>query len=58
MNTAHIWVAEEPGADRYFLFDESLEGGLSTMEHAQRARDRAMGRKLVSAWDGAGSEEH
>lgn len=56
-NTALVWLAHEPGADRYILYHESLSGGLSTQEHAQRAKSYAEGTKLVSAWGGAPSED-
>lgn len=57
VNTAMLWLAYDRSADRYFLFDESLTGGLTTREHAQSAREKAIGRKLMGAWGGAKSEE-
>lgn len=56
VNTAHLWLAHDREADRYYVYDESLEGGLSTAEHAARAKAKA-DRKVLGWWGGAGSEE-
>ena len=56
-NTAVLWVAEEPGTGRLFVWDESLTGGKSTPQHAAELLERARGRNLVAAWGGAPGEE-
>jgi hypothetical protein len=57
VNTALLWLAYDRSANRYFVYDESLEGGMSTPQHAARAREKADGRKVLSWWGGAGSED-
>jgi hypothetical protein len=56
-NTALLWLAHQPGADRYIVFSESLSGGLSTREHARAAKTKAEGTKLMGGWGGAASED-
>lgn len=55
-NTAVLWIAEEPGTDRLFVFDESLSGGKSTPQHAAELTAKATGKNLVAAWGGAPGE--
>lgn len=57
VNTAMVWLAYDRVANRYFIYDESLTGGMTTKEHAERAKALADGRKFMGAWGGAKSEE-
>lgn len=57
VNTALLWLAYDREADRYFVVEESLEGGQSTPQHAAKARKRAEGRRVIEWWGGAGSED-
>lgn len=57
VNTAFVWLAHDRAKNRYFLFSESLEGGMTTREHARRALDKAAAHKFLAAWGGAKSEE-
>jgi hypothetical protein len=56
-NTALLWLAEEPGTGRLFVWEESLTGGKSTRQHVAEALEKAQGRNLVAAWGGAPGEE-
>jgi hypothetical protein len=56
-NTALLWLAEEPGTGRLFVWEESLSGGKSTRQHVAEALEKAAGRNLVAAWGGAPGEE-
>jgi len=63
VNTALVWVAQDMdvSADQnqsvFYVYRESLEGGLTTREHVQRAQEAARGENLVGCWGGAGSED-
>jgi hypothetical protein len=57
VNTARLWIAEEPGADRFFVTAESLSGGKAAKEHVAEVLAQAAGRNLVQAWGGAPSED-
>ena len=55
-NTALLWVAEEPGTGRLFVFDEKLSGGKSTQQHCAEVMETMRGRNFVQAWGGAPGE--
>lgn len=57
VNMASVWVAHDPDRDIYVLYDETLDGGKTTDEHAQAAKDRATRVNFVRAWGGAASED-
>lgn len=57
VHTATIWLAEDPQAQVYYLYLETLEGGMTTRQHVTRAQERAIGVNLVRATGGAGSED-
>lgn len=57
VNTALVWVAEDPACGRYEVYRESLEGGLSTPEHARRALAEAAGVHVAAFVGGAPGEE-
>lgn len=52
-----VWLAYDRDQDVYFLYRESLEGGMSTKEHADQAKLNAKGENVVEWWGGAGSED-
>lgn len=55
VHTALIWLARDT-RNVYYVFRESLTGGLSTPEHAKHARAIAQGRRSVTWYGGSGSE--
>lgn len=57
VNTAKIWIAEDPDKDRFIIYRESLEGGLATRQHVAKALLDSRRENLIGAWGGAGSEE-
>ena len=56
VHTALIWIAEDVGRKAYYIFRESLTGGLSTPEHAKRAKDMAAAYRAVGWFGGSASE--
>jgi hypothetical protein len=57
VNTAVLWMAEEPGSGRLFVIEESLSGGKSTPQHVAELLGKARGHNLVCAYGGAPSED-
>lgn len=57
VNTALLWVAENPEIGTYYLYRESLEGGKSTRQHAESALHLAKAENVVRWAGGAKSEE-
>ena len=57
VNTALIWLAEDPEKNVYYLYRESLEGEMSTNEHAREALSDSKGENVVSWACGAKSEK-
>lgn len=55
-NTATIWLAEEPGTERWYIFRESLEGGKSAREHVETAQAVMRAGVEYDVVGGAGSE--
>ncbi len=57
VHTALIWVAEEPGTNKYYIVHAYLDGNKTTREHVQKAKGFPE-YNHVSRWvGGAGSEE-
>lgn len=56
VNTATIWIAHDVHKDAYYLYRETLEGGMSTKEHVRKALERAAGERVVSWFGGSASE--
>jgi hypothetical protein len=56
VNTATVWLAENTATKAYYLYRETLEGGLSTKEHVKAAQQRAANERVVSWHGGSGSE--
>jgi hypothetical protein len=42
-NQALVWLAEDPKTSQWFLYDESIEGGLSTVDHVRHAQKKLEG---------------
>jgi len=55
-NTALVWLAHDPAADVYYVYRESLEGGMTTGEHAAKARAVAQGANVLT-WHGGSKSE-
>jgi hypothetical protein len=56
VNTATIWLAEDPAASVFYLYRESLEGGKTTGEHAAAVSLAGQGVNMASLWGGSKSE--
>lgn len=56
VHTALVWIAENPETKCYYLYRESLQGGMSTNQHAAQARKDAEGENVVRWTGGARSE--
>jgi hypothetical protein len=56
VNTALIWIAEDVGRKAYYIYRESLEGGMSTKEHVAKALAHAQAER-VSGWYGGSKSE-
>jgi hypothetical protein len=57
VHTATIWIAEDPEAKIYYLYSETLEGGMTTAQHTEKAKERAKGVNVTRWTGGAGSED-
>lgn len=55
VNTALIWIVEDPNTNCYYIYRESLKGGLTTKEHAIMAL--AYKRENVIRWIGGAKSE-
>lgn len=56
INLARLIAAEDPDAHVFYLYDESLAGGLTTAEHATRAKDAVAGTNMRT-WHGGSASE-
>lgn len=56
VNTALTWIAHDPQANVYYLYDESLSGGKTTKQHVAEAKARAEGANVRTWYGGAKSE--
>jgi len=56
LHTATVWLAQEPLTGCYYVYQETLEGGLHAAAHAQRALARAEGEN-VTGWIGGSTSE-
>lgn len=57
VNQALVWVAEDQATGTYYVYRESLRGGMSTREHVQEALRHATSERVVLWMGGAPSEE-
>lgn len=55
-NTALVWIAEDKATGNFYVYDESLEGGMATPEHAQQALHKAEGVHVWTWMGGAKGE--
>lgn len=55
-NTATLWLAENPETAVWYAYHETLEGGKTSREHAQDARERLAECQQWAAVGGSGSE--
>jgi hypothetical protein len=56
VNTATVWIARNPLTNVLFLFYETLEGGMTTAQHAAKAKECAINRNMVG-WSGGSKSE-
>ncbi len=56
VNTALVWIAEDTARKAYYVYRESLEGGVTTREHARRALSYARAERVVGWYGGAPGE--
>jgi hypothetical protein len=57
VHTALVWLAHDQQRDRWIVYRESLEGGKTTHEHVQAAKQNAEDENVIGWSGGAGSEE-
>ena len=56
VNTAVIWIAHDQQNDVFYIYDESLRGGLTAQEHCAQALTLAQGLDVRGWWGGSRSE--
>jgi hypothetical protein len=56
VNTALVWLAHDPEANVYYLYDESLSGDKTTGQHAAEAKAKAAGVNVRTWYGGSKSE--
>ena len=56
VNTALVWLTHDTAADVYYVYRESLEGNLTTAEHAAKAKAVAYNANVLTWHGGARSE--
>jgi len=56
INTALVWLAENPASGEFFAYRESLDGNRTTAEHAAAALQTAHGENVV-IWTGGSDSE-
>jgi hypothetical protein len=57
VHTALIWLAHDQGRNRWLVYRESLEGGKTTHEHVQAAKQNAAKENVIGWMGGAASED-
>jgi hypothetical protein len=57
VHTATIWLAKNPELNIYFLYRETLEGGMTTTKHVEKAKERADKENVIKWTGGSGSED-
>lgn len=57
VNTALVWLAQDPARECWYLYRESLEGGKTSAEHVRQARQWLQNENVVGVFGGAGSED-
>jgi len=56
VNTATVWVAEDTEHSAYYVYRDTLEGGMSTVQHAAKALGYAKHERVTGWYGGAPSE--
>jgi hypothetical protein len=56
VNTALVWIAHDTARAAYYLYRESLEGNMTTAQHAAKALEHATTERVVAWYGGAKSE--
>ena len=57
VHMASIWIAHDPEKNIYYVYRETLEGNMTTKQHAEKALGRAKDENVVRWTGGAGSED-
>lgn len=57
LHTATVWLAEDVNRSAYYVYRETLEGGMTTRQHVERALAHAAHERVVSWWGGAPGEK-
>lgn len=57
VHTASLWIAENPILKTYYIYRETLEGGKTTRQHVEAAKERGKAENIVMITGGAGSED-
>lgn len=57
VHTATVWIAENPMLKIYFVYRATLEGGMTTQQHVEKAKERGKGENVIVFTGGAGSED-
>ena len=57
VHMASVWIAYDLDTDIYYVYRVTLEGGMTTSQHAAKALERATGENVVRWTGGAGSED-
>ncbi len=57
VNTARLLLARDPESDVYYLYNEYLDGGKTSAQHAQDALQVVKGTNMVAWYGGSGSED-
>ncbi len=57
INTATVWVTHDPASNVYYVYRETLEGNMTSKEHARKALERAKGVNVLTWTGGAASEK-
>lgn len=57
IHTATIWLAEDVEHDCYYLYRETLEGNMTSKQHAQKVKERAEGERVIKRIGGSKSEK-
>lgn len=57
IHTALVWIAHDLDRNVYYVYRESLDGGLTTSEHAQKAKEAAAHENVIKWMGGAPSEK-
>ena len=57
IHTATVWLAEDIERKAFYLYRETLEGNMTTKQHAEKAKERATSEERVVKWCGGSKSE-